>query len=99
MVSNTIEEIHVGSSPISPTCKRIRLAHCVSLFYGLIKFKNSDVELSVNVFPSEDTVWLTIEQMAILFDRDGSVISRHISNIYNEGELDKKSTCAFFAHK
>ena len=36
--------------------------------------------------------------MAILFNRDRSVISRHISNIYNEGELDKKSTCAKNAH-
>ena len=36
----------------------------------------------------EDTVWLTKEQIAILFDRDRSVISRHINNIYNEEELE-----------
>ena len=35
--------------------------------------------------------------MALLFDRDRSVISRHIKSIYNEGELSEKSTCAFFA--
>ena len=45
--------------------------------YEIIKFKNDDIELSVNVSPSEDTVWLTKEQMALLFDRDRSVISRH----------------------
>ena len=66
--------------------------------FELIQFKNENVELSVNVSPKDDTVWLTKEQMSILFDRDRSVISRHINNIYNEGELDKKSTCAKNAH-
>ena len=65
--------------------------------YEIIKFKNDDIELSVNVSPSEDTVWLTKEQMAILFDRDRSVISRHIKNIYDEGELNK-STSVHFLH-
>ena len=66
--------------------------------YEIIKFKNDDIELSVNVSPSEDTVWLTKEQMAILFDRDRSVISRHIKNIYDEGELNK-STSVHFLHQ
>ena len=66
--------------------------------YEIIEFKNGNIELSVNVSPKEDTVWLTKEQIAILFDRDRSVISRHINNIYNEEELDKKSTCAKNAH-
>ena len=65
--------------------------------YEIIKFKNDDIELSVNVSPSEDTVWLTTEQMAILFDRDRSVISRHIKNVYDDGELDK-STSVHFLH-
>ena len=63
--------------------------------YEIIQFKNENVELSVNVSPSEDTVWLTKEQMAILFDRDRSVISRHISNIYDDGELDKNTSVHF----
>ena len=65
--------------------------------YEIIKFKNDDIELSVNVSPSEDTVWLTKEQIAILFNRDRSVISRHIKNIYDEGELNK-STSVHFLH-
>ena len=65
--------------------------------YEIIEFKNNEIELSVNVSPKEDTVWLTKEQMAILFGRDRSVISKHINNILKEGELDD-STCAFFAH-
>ena len=65
--------------------------------YEIRKFKNDDIELSVNVSPSEDTVWLTKEQIAILFDRDRSVISRHIKNIYDEGEVNK-STSLHFLH-
>ena len=65
--------------------------------YEIIEFKNGNIELSVNVSPKEDTVWLTTEQIAILFDRDRSVISRHINNIYNEEELDK-STSVHFLH-
>ena len=66
--------------------------------YEIIKFTNASVEVDVKVSPLENTVWLTKKQMAILFDRDRSVISKHINNIYNEGELDKKSTCAKNAH-
>ena len=58
--------------------------------YEIIEFKNGNIELSFNVSPKEDTVWLTKEQIAILFDRDRSVISRHMNNIYKECELDKK---------
>ena len=66
--------------------------------YELIKFNDGDFSLDVNVSPSEDTVWLTKEQIAILFDRNRTVISKHISNIYREGELDRRSTCAKNAH-
>ena len=45
----------------------------------------------------DETVWLTQDQMALLFQRDKSVIARHISNIYAEGELQKESTVAKFA--
>ena len=44
-----------------------------------------------------DTVWLSIDQMAELFQRDRSTIQRHIKRIYDEGELTVDSTCAFFA--
>ena len=66
--------------------------------YEVIKFENDNVELEVNVSPEEETVWLTKDQMATLFDRDRTVISRHINNIYKENELDRKSTCAKNAH-
>ena len=62
--------------------------------YELVRFEQNGLTLDVNVSPSEDTVWLSKEQIALLFGRDRSVISRHINGIYEEGELDKKSTCA-----
>ena len=62
--------------------------------YEIIKFTNNNLELEVNVSPEQDTVWLTVEQIASLFDRDRTVILKHISNIYKENELDEKSTCA-----
>lgn len=54
--------------------------------------------LDVNVSPNEDTVWLSKEDISALFDRDRSVITKHINNIYKEGELDRESTCAKNAH-
>ena len=44
--------------------------------------------------PEEDTVWLTKDEIALLFERDRTVISKHINNIYKEEELDEQSTCA-----
>ena len=60
----------------------------------IVKFNNGDFELDVSVSPSEDTVWLTKEQIALLFGRDRTVITKHIQNVYKEKELDEKSTCA-----
>ena len=62
--------------------------------YEVIKFENENVELEVNVSPEEKTVWLTKDQIAILFDRDRTVISRHIKNLFSEKELDEKQVCA-----
>ena len=45
-----------------------------------------------------DTVWLSIDQMAELFQRDRSVIGKHIRNIFKEGELEKESVWAKFAY-
>ena len=60
----------------------------------LIKFEDGDISLDVKVSPNEDTVWLTQEQMALLFNVDRTRIVRHINNIYSDNELDMLSTCA-----
>ena len=63
--------------------------------YDLIKFEDGDFSLDVKVSPNEDTVWLTANQIAILFSRDEKTIRKHINLILKE-ELDH-STVAFFA--
>ena len=61
-------------------------------------YRSQDGSVQLNVKLENDTVWLTQSQMAELFGRDRTVITRHINNCYKEGELDKKITCAQFAH-
>ncbi|MEH6305586.1 RhuM family protein [Olivibacter sp. CPCC 100613] len=53
---------------------------------------NSDVQVEVQF--ENETFWLSLNQIATLFERDKSVISRHLNNIYKEGELDADSTIA-----
>lgn len=55
----------------------------------IILFENQDVKLEVNM--KDDTVWLTQDQMAKLFGKDRTVITRHINNIFKDGELEEKS--------
>jgi Virulence protein len=57
-----------------------------------------DETIKLDVRFENETVWLTQAQMVILFERNQSVIARHISNIFHEGELDKKSVYAKFAY-
>ena len=62
--------------------------------YELVRFEKDGLTLDVNVSPSEDTVWLSLNEMCLLFGRDKSVISRHIKNVFKEGELDSKRVVA-----
>ena len=66
--------------------------------YNLIKFEDGDFSLDVNVSPNEDTVWLTLEEIGLLFKRDKSVIEKHARNIISNMELEDKSVKANFAH-
>ncbi len=61
----------------------------------LVLFETKDEQVKLNVKLSEDTVWLTQQQMLILFDRDQSVISRHINNVFRECEVEEKSNMHF----
>ena len=56
--------------------------------YEVIKFKDNEFEMDVNVSPNEGTIWVTQKQMAILFDVDISRISRHIKNAIEEKEIN-----------
>ena len=62
--------------------------------YEIAKFEDGDFSLDVSVSPKEETVWLTKDQMALLFGRDRTVISKHVKNIFAEGELVEERVCA-----
>ena len=65
---------------------------------SIVLYTAEDNSIQLDVKLENDTVWLSIEQMALLFGRDRTVVSRHIRNIYSEGELTRDITCAKFAH-
>ena len=62
--------------------------------FEIVKFIDEEFELDVRTDKTNDTVWLTQEEMAKLFDVDRTRIVRHISNIYNDNELEQALTCA-----
>ncbi len=68
-----------------------------STYQYFIIFKTDDDKVEVDVRFQDETVWLTLDQMSTLFDRDKSTISRHIKNIFDEGELECAATVAKFA--
>ena len=63
----------------------------------IILFQTQGGETKIEVRLANESVWLTADQMAELFQRDRSTIQRHVKRIYEEGELKPDSTCAFFA--
>ena len=63
----------------------------------IILFQTQGGETKIEVRLANETVWLTADQMAELFQRNKSTISRHIKNIYEDGELEQNRTVAFFA--
>ena len=61
----------------------------------IVLFETEDKKISLNVPVEEETVWLTQAQMVELFQRDVSVISRHIRNVFKDGEVEEKSNLHF----
>jgi hypothetical protein len=57
----------------------------------IIIYQNLDNQVQIEVAFEKETVWLNQDQLVLLFQRDQSVISRHIRNVFKEGELDEKS--------
>lgn len=64
----------------------------------IVMYTNEDGVTNLDVRLENETVWLSVEQMTILFGRDRTVITRHINKIFKEGELDETLVCAKFAH-
>ena len=65
---------------------------------GEIAIYQPDISFQLEVLMENETVWLTQAQMARLFERERSVITKHIRNVFKEKELNKNSVCANFAH-
>ena len=63
----------------------------------IVIFKTEDGQISVDARFDAETVWLSLDQMAALFERDKSTISRHIKNVFEDGELRMESVVANFA--
>ena len=63
----------------------------------IIIYQSEDGQTKIDVRIQNETVWLSLEQIAQLFQRNKSTISRHIKNIFEEGELEKVSTVAKYA--
>ena len=64
----------------------------------ILIYQTEDGQTQVDVRMENETVWLTQAQMAELFQKDRTVIGRHIRNVFYEGELNKEEVCAKFAH-
>ena len=63
-----------------------------------IKYKTNDIELNIRIDYEEETVWLTTDQIATLFEKERTVIIKNIKKIFTKKELEESSVCAKFAH-
>ena len=63
----------------------------------ILLYKTPDGESRIEVRLQNETVWLSLDQMAELFQRNKSTISRHIKNVFDEGELNKNVVVAKYA--
>ena len=65
--------------------------------YELVKFIDNELEIEVSVSPNEDTIWVSANQMAILFEKNEKTIRKHINNIFKDDDLiiiaTRKNAC------
>ena len=64
----------------------------------LIIYKKKEGNIIVDAIFEDETLWLTQKSMAKVFGIDRTVITKHLKNIFNDGELNKNAVCAKFAH-
>lgn len=64
----------------------------------VLVYETPEGDVRVDVRLDRETVWLRQDQMSELFGRERSVVTKHVRNVFREGELDPKSVCANFAH-
>ena len=61
----------------------------------ILIYQTEDGQTQVDVRMENDTVWLTANQMAMLFDRDEKTVRKHINNVISDAELEKRTTRIF----
>lgn len=64
----------------------------------IIIYQSEDGKIKLDVRLENNTVWLTQEQIAMLFSKGRTTITEHISTIFKEGELDREKVCRIFRH-
>ena len=67
-------------------------------FSNFVIFQTTDGKVNIDVFFKDDTVWLTQKALSVLFEKDRSVITKHLKKIFESGELQEEVVCANFAH-
>ena len=65
---------------------------------NLVFYKNNNGDLDIELLVNGESFWATQKSMAEIFDIDRTVITKHLKNIFADGELDKNQVCAKFAH-
>ncbi len=65
--------------------------------HQIIQYQTEDGCAAIKVNLQKETVWLSLNELVLLFERDKSVISRHIRNVFKEKELERSATVAKFA--
>ena len=66
--------------------------------FETLKYTDNEIELEIRISVENKTAWLSREDMSLLFNRDRSVITRHISKVLKSGDLDQNRVCAKNAH-
>lgn len=70
----------------------------IQLYQNFVIFQTKDGKVNIDVFFKDETLWLTQKAISSLYGKDRSVISKHLKNIFDSGELDENMVCANFAH-
>lgn len=93
----TLHEIQTRNEDLgeSPKEKSMMIRNSTAEF---LIFQAQNQADGVEVFYRDETVWLTQKSMALLFDVDRTVITKHLKNVFDSGELHQESVCANFAH-
>ena len=70
----------------------------LQVFSNFVIFEIESSKVHIDVFFQNETLWLTQKRIAELFEKDRTVNTHHLKNIFDSSELHKNSVCAYFAH-